>query len=241
MLQGRLLETNFGDPYSNIAFEETLLRASEHPTLRIWENQKSVIIGRAQRAEYETDLDYCEKHSIPVVRRITAGGTVYNGPGNLNWSYIVPTNRWLANILGAKQAFELFAGLVKGALEKCGVQSEFVPPHTLTNGRGKISGMAAYLSRGSVLCHGTLLIDADLEEVQRLTEPKKEELPRRYPRSRFTEVANCRVQKSSFVKELAGSGGGFEPGEPTSDEEDVLGRLLETYRSPKWNLGDPFS
>jgi lipoate-protein ligase A len=239
-LKGILLETDLGDPYANVAFEEALLRAADVPTLRVWENQTSVIIGRAQKAEFETDLEYCREHSVPVVRRITAGGAVYNGPGNVNWSYVIPRNDGLTSFGDARQAFMSCAQFVMGALRICGVESEFSPPNALVDGQGKISGMAAYVSSRAVLCHGTLLVDADLVEVQRLTEPKKEKLHRRYPRSRFTEVSNCGVEKARFVNALAESGGVFDPGVPTKKEEEVFQRILSLYRSPEWNLGNPF-
>ena len=88
--RGRFLETTLGDPFSNLALEEVLFTGLHYPTLRIWENQRSVVIGRAQLARAEADLEYCHRTSAPVVRRFTAGGAVYNGPGNLNWPFFVP-------------------------------------------------------------------------------------------------------------------------------------------------------
>lgn len=240
-MKGRLLDLVLEDPYSNLALEEGLFLESRVPTLRVWENQKSVIIGRAQLAKYETDLEYCMSRSIPVVRRMSAGGTVFNGPGNLNWSFFVPRNRAAPGPMGdAKSVFNSFAAMVNAALRKCGVFSVFVPPNTLVDDVGKICGMAAYLSKETVLCHGTLLIDADLKEVQMLTRPSAAKIGRRYPRSRFAEVSNCRVKGSDFVSELAGSWAGFEMGEWTPAEKKSWTGLVGKYRSVEWNLGDPF-
>ena len=242
LLKGRLLDLVLGDPYSNLALEEGLFLESKVPTLRVWENQKSVIIGRAQLAKYETDLEYCQSRSIPVVRRLSAGGAVFNGPGNLNWSFFVPRNGAAPGPMGdAKSVFNTFAAIVNQALRKCGIGSEFVPPNTLVDDEGKICGMAAYLSKETVLCHGTLLIDADLEEVQMLTRPSATKIGKRYPRSRFAKVSNCQVKGSDFVSELAGSWAGFEVGEWTPVEKKIWTRLLGKYRSVEWNLGDPFS
>ena len=240
-MKGKLLELLLEDPYSNIALEEELFTEAEVPTLRVWENQKSVVIGRAQLAEYETDLEYCRSRSIPVVRRMSAGGAVFNGPGNLNWSFFVPRSGGSPWTMGdAKSVFSSFAATVNEALRKCGVRSEFVPPNTLVGNGGKICGIAAYLSKEIVLCHGTLLIDADLQEVQKLTRPSATKINRRYPRSRFTEVSNCSVKRSDFVSELAGSWPGFEKEEWTPADKKSWSRLVEKYRSVEWNLGDPF-
>lgn len=241
LLKGKLLDLLLEDPYSNIALEEELFMEVEVPTLRVWENQTSVVIGRAQLAKYETDLEYCQRRSIPVVRRMSAGGAVFNGPGNLNWSFFVPRNRGSLWSMGdAKSVFNSFAATVNEALRKCGVRSEFVPPNTLVDDGGKICGIAAYLSKKTVLCHGTLLIDADLAEVQKLTRPSATKISRRYPRSRFAKVSNCGVRRSDFVSELAGSWAGFETKEWTPADKKTWSRLVEKYRSVEWNLGDPF-
>ncbi len=242
-LSGRLLDLTLRDPYENLAFEEALLNGAGVPTLRVWENQTSVVIGRAQLARFETDLGYCRDHSVPVVRRVTAGGAVYNGLGNLNWTFVIPVGAepsWLVRAAGAKGVFESFAGVVADSLRACGVVCAFDPPNSIAGARGKISGAAAYLSKRTILCHGTLLMGADLEEVRKLTEPAEVVLGRRYPRSRSRAVANCGVGKSAFVAQLSRTEPGFEPGSATEAESELCSRLLGKYRSADWNLGDPF-
>ena len=241
---GRLLEVTLGDPFSNLALEEVLFTGLRVPTLRVWNNQRSVIIGRAQLAKFETDLEYCRGSSIPVVRRFTAGGAVYNGPGNLNWSFFVPSEAGEtgAGLGDANRVFAFFATLVVRALRACHVECEFKAPNGIIDWHGKISGMAAYISKRGVLCHGTLLINADLEEVEALTRPNDEELVRRYPRSRFTSVSNCGVETRDFVSKLAeGSGYGLEKDRLTTAESESTLRLVASkYAHNRWNLGDPF-
>lgn len=242
-MKGRLLDLTLEGPYENLAFEEALLRKAEVPTLRIWENQESVVIGRAQLARFETDIDYCKGHAIPVVRRVTAGGAVYNGHGNLNWTFFIPAGDepgWLRRASGATGVFASFASVLVDSLTACGVECRFERPNRIVCAQGKISGMAAYVSRNAVLCHGTLLVRADLAEVQRLTRPKEEALLGRYPRSMFTAVANCSVEKERFVARLSETLPGFEPGERTTAEGELCSSLLPKYRSDDWNLGDPF-
>ena len=240
-MKGRLLEKTMGDPYANLAFEEAMLREAEVPTLRVWENQRSVVIGRGQLAEFETDVGLCRSRSIPIVRRCTAGGAVFNGPGTLNWSFVVPEVKGGAReTLDAKGVFSGFATMLVEALERCGVSAEFDPPNSVRTSEGKVSGLAAYVSRKGTLCHGTLLVSADLGEVQELTRPKDVDLPRKYPRSRFAEVANCGVSVPRLVGELAFSGGGYERGEATDAELKACEGLRGRYSSDAWNLGDPF-
>ena len=234
-----------GDPFSNLALEEVLFTELRVPTLRVWGNQRSVIIGRAQLAKFETDLEYCRGSSIPVVRRFTAGGAVYNGPGNLNWSFFVPkgADGTGARLGDASLVFASFAILVVRALRACNVECEFKAPNSIVDRRGKISGMAAYISKGGVLCHGTLLVNADLEEAETLTRPSDEELVRRYPRSRFAPLSNCGVETRDFVSKLTqGFGYDLEKGRLTKAESESTLRLVGSkYANDVWNLRDPFS
>jgi lipoate-protein ligase A len=242
-MKWRLLEAELEDPYSNVALEEAIYRELWIPTLRVWENQRSVVIGRAQLAEFETDLRYCRRNSVPVVRRFTAGGSVYHGPGNINWSFFVPGKDgggpWGTG--DAKLVFSTFAGFVREALERCGVECEFRPPNSIAAEEGKICGMAAYMSKTGVLCHGTLLSGADLAEVEKLTRPSRTRLGRKYPRSKYVKVANCGVGRGDFVRELAeASGYDLVPGRLTGGEKSRCKALAGLYSSEKWNLGDPF-
>ena len=245
-MKGRFLDCTLGDPFLNLSLEESLFRAATVPLLRTWDNQKSVILGRAQLAEAETDLSYCRKAGIPVVRRFTAGGTVYNGPGNTNWTFVVPNAAAegpLAYAWDAKRVFKAFARIVVEALRACSVEAAFEPPNRIVDGEGvKISGMAAYVSNRASFCHGTLLLEADLNEVERVTTPSRVGIPSRYPRSMQTRVANCAADRSDFVRELAKSSGVFtNPGVPDITETELASRLLEEkYGREEWNLGDPF-
>ena len=63
----RLLESTLGDPFQNVAAEEAIFVSMKEATLRIWENQRSVVIGRAQLASLETDLSLCGKRGVPNV------------------------------------------------------------------------------------------------------------------------------------------------------------------------------
>jgi lipoate---protein ligase len=245
VVRGRLLDLTLQDPYSNVALEEALFRNLEGPVLRIWDNQRSVVIGRAQLASLEADLQLCVEKDVPVVRRFTAGGAVYHGPGNVNWSFLEPRSESHEDgrVFDARSVFLSFAATVVRALADCSVDCIFEPPNRIVTAEGKISGMAAYLSNEGVICHGTLLISADLEEVEALTRASTAPADRRYPRSRGVKVANCGVDRARFVEALAARGGSvYSPGDLTQEERAETARLIaERYGKEEWNLGDPFA
>ncbi|MFB0543616.1 MAG: biotin/lipoate A/B protein ligase family protein [Candidatus Bathyarchaeia archaeon] len=163
----RLLVLRETDPYRNVALEEVLLRAVEEgsspDTLRFWRNTRSAVIGWSQRPGEVLNLEKCLLFGVSVVRRFTGGGAVYQDLGNLNWTFICRRDSApLRGVRGARRIFERFSSPVLEALRGLGVKAEFRAPNAICLGGGKVSGMAMYIKRRSILCHGTLLIDSDL-------------------------------------------------------------------------------
>ncbi len=252
-MNGRIIVPRKGrrlDPPSNLALEEALFRLNEGLIVRVWENSESVIIGRAQLAGFETDVDYCKSHGVPIVRRFTAGGTVYNGPGNLNWSIFVARGVGARALGYESEPHAIFRKASKpllATLSSLGVDAWLDPPNRILTKDGKISGMAAYVSKDGFLCHGTLLVGADLWRVRALTTPSTESLERRYTRSRDMKTANAEVDLDSFIRTFVRTLGdetglALESGAADEGEMALMEDLLATrYASDAWNLGDPFA
>ena len=238
------------DPFVNFALEEALFLKNEGFIARVWENRESVVIGRAQLASFETDVGYCKAHGIPVVRRFTAGGTVYNGPGNLNWSVFVARGLSSGSLRYESSPHAIFRSVSRpllSALASSGVEAWLDPPNRILTDEGKISGMAAYVSRKGFLCHGTLLVGADLGRVRALTTPSPEALERKYTRSRDVKTANAPLHVDSFIHTFVRTLADetkleLEKGSPDEGERGLADELLDArYRDEGWNLGDPFA
>ncbi len=248
LLQARLIIGGAKGARANLALEEALLRENRALILRVWENEKSVIIGRAQLARFETNLDRCEREGVPVVRRVTAGGAIYNGPGNINWSIFVGKESGAGNLRyrwGVREVFRMAADLVVRATDACGVKTWLDEPNRVLSAGGKVSGMAAYISSAGLLCHGTLLLDADLAEAAGLTQPAEVRLERRYTRSMAMKMANTGIRPDAFIASMTRVveeeiGTRVESGQPTGAELESMEGLLPKYNDPAWNLGDPF-
>lgn len=247
-MEPRVILDGETDARTNLAIEEALLRENSGLTLRLWSNERSIVIGRAQLAEYETDVARCAREGIPVVRRITAGGAVYNGPGNLNWSIFVGSGYGaggLRYVWDVRGVFRMCARVVVRAAAACGAETWFDEPNRILSAAGKVSGMAAYLSRSGFLCHGTMLLSADLEEAESLTRPSGVKLERRYARSNPARIANTGVDSDAFIgsmRRVVGDeiGVELEAAVPTEAERKLTESLLPKYGDPTWNLGDPF-
>ena len=86
------LALNSTDPFFNLAVDEYLLKNNNREYLILGINDKSVIIGKHQSAHRETDTKFISEHNLPLVRRISGGGTVFHDTGNLNFTFILNSN-----------------------------------------------------------------------------------------------------------------------------------------------------
>jgi lipoate-protein ligase A len=139
-----------GDQAANLALEEALTRSGPPcPLLRIWQNESCVVIGRGQRAGREVRLAACAASAVPVLRRASGGGTVFQDLGNLNISLAVPGRApgLMAEVAALVAA--VIAGL--GLAPRAGQRGVFV-------GRAKVSGLASHVTRDGSLAHATLLV-----------------------------------------------------------------------------------
>ena len=77
------------DPFYNQAFEEYVFEHfREGEIFLLWQNDPAVIVGSYQNICREVHVERLRQLGIPVIRRITGGGTVYHDLGNLNYTYI---------------------------------------------------------------------------------------------------------------------------------------------------------
>ncbi len=144
------------DPFFNLAVEEYLLRNRTEDFLVLGINDPSVIIGKHQVAHREADTKFVMENNIPVIRRISGGGTVYHDFGNVNFSFILNSAR------GTQVDFRKYTLPVIEFLASLKVNAELEGKNDLKVNGLKISGNAEHVYRERVLHHGTLLFNADL-------------------------------------------------------------------------------
>jgi lipoate-protein ligase A len=144
------------DPYFNIAAEEYLLKEINEDCFMIWQNEPSVVIGKHQNALAEINYHFLRKRNIPVIRRISGGGTVFHDPGNLNFSSIKT---------GVREKLIDFKGFLEPIIEvlqNLGIHAKFERKNYISVIKMKVSGNAAHVFQNKVLHHGTLLFSSDL-------------------------------------------------------------------------------
>ncbi|MGQ9619823.1 MAG: lipoate--protein ligase family protein [Bacteroidales bacterium] len=154
-MSGAILETY--NPFFNLALEDFLLHERDGEYCLLYFNDPSVIVGRHQVIYRETDIFVAESLKIPIIRRISGGGTVYHDRGNLNFTVIRNSPK------GKQVDFALHTRPVIEFLRNEGVEATLSGKSDITVDGLKISGNAEHVYRERVLHHGTLLFDTSLE------------------------------------------------------------------------------
>ena len=147
------------DPYFNLATEQYLLDTEEDEIFMLWQNDRSIIIGRNQNAYAEINRPFVEQHAIPVVRRLTGGGAVFHDLGNLNYTFI--SSRTVCPELD----FARFSRPILEALHEKKVPAVLSGRNDILVDGKKISGNAQCVYNDKIMHHGTLLFSSDLSSL----------------------------------------------------------------------------
>jgi lipoate-protein ligase A len=201
----KYLNLTFADPASNLACDEAMLEMfetleSEDGLLRLWEaTNYFVVLGYSSRILSEVNVAVCESEAIPILRRVSGGGTVVQGPGCLNYSLILRGDTFdLTNI---RESFHFVLRRHRECIAQlAGVRVDIEGISDLAIDGRKFSGNAQYRKRRFVLLHGTFLLNFAFSFVDRcLPLPTKQPGYRRQ-RTHLEFLANLHLQ-SQIVRE----------------------------------------
>lgn len=158
------------DPYFNLALEEYLLKEKDisDDLFFLWQNTPCIVIGRNQNPFNEIHLIEAQQKGIPVLRRISGGGTVYHDLGNINFTYVTRKVKHRLN------NYQFFVQPIIDILTKVGIHARFVPSSHIYIGDKKISGNAQSFHKDRMIHHGTLLFNGDLDTLKILLKPNKQ-------------------------------------------------------------------
>jgi len=169
----RYLDRVFATPEEELACDEVLLELCEEHTdgevLRVWQpRSRFVVLGYTNEASREVNLAACAAEGVAVYRRTSGGGTIVQMPGCLNYAVVLRQDGdpALAGIPGTNRfVLERIAAAVST------LTSEPVKVRGKTDlcvGELKCAGNAQRRRSRALLFHGTLLLHADIEGIERL-------------------------------------------------------------------------
>jgi lipoate-protein ligase A len=238
------IETGSNNPAINLAFEEYFLKGNDlgKNVFMLWQSEPAIVIGRFQNLWEETNFRFAEENNIPIVRRISGGGAVYQDAGNLCFSFI------LQNVTPDRFNKITYIQPVVHALEKLGIHSDVTSRNDLFIDGKKFSGNAMAYHHNRLLFHGTLLFDTDLEQLEKaLTKPEfqidsKGVKSVRSKVTNITQYVSSDMEVSQFKQKLTLLIMEKESADyylPTQKDLDAIQKLsINKYQSWDWNYGN---
>lgn len=233
------LDLSLDTPAQNLALDEALWEACESggpEVVRFWESRVPfVVLGYGNRAAREADLAACQDLGVPVLRRVTGGGAVVQGPGCLNYTLVLRTSRHpaAASITGTNlwimnRHAAALTSLLGRPVRRRGDTDLAI------DGR-KFSGNAQRRGREAVLFHGTFLLDFDLDLIPRVLPLPSREPDYREGRGHGDFVMNLGVPATAVKQTLirAWEAAAPAPGWPV---DRVAALLALRYHQEAWNL-----
>ena len=236
----RFLSTNCVDPYENLALEELLFETQgEGATFYLWQNERTVVIGRNQNAWRECRVELLESEGGKLARRSSGGGAVFHDLGNLNFTFLLP-----------KEHYDLVRqlGVIQKAAAKFGIETSFTGRNdlVLTATGEKFSGNAFRFSNSVALHHGTILISADFSRLGRYLAPSQMKLESKGVKSVVSRVTNLGLQnptltvetmKQALMEAFEEEYGAYEPHSWDLIDKEKLEQKRQTYASWDWKFG----
>lgn len=236
-----VLDTKNTDPRHNLALEEYLLHRVKPGTciLYLWQNRRTVVIGRNQHASNECRIQALEADGGHLVRRLSGGGAVYHDLGNLNFTFLTVRRDY---------DVEKQTETILRAVRALGIPAEKNGRNDLTVQGGKFSGHAYYRAGERCYHHGTLMVSVDLEPLGRYLNVSPLKLQAKGVQSVRSRVVNLRDLKPDLTLEALrqalvtafGEVYGL-PVEPLTEGELDAGALAQgiaRFSDPAWIYGD---
>jgi len=157
------LDLTLSTPAANLALDEALLDDCESQAarecLRFWEPEHPfVVVGYGQQIAREAFAQHCRDDHVPILRRCTGGGTVFQAPGCLNYSLVLSLSL-RPELVSVTRTNSYVMHALRDALAPLLPQRITVEGHTdLAMQRLKFSGNAQRRRRQTILFHGTFLL-----------------------------------------------------------------------------------
>ena len=238
-LHTEIFESGSHDPWLNLAIEEDLLDRVKpgSMTLYLWQNERTVVIGRNQNALEECRTELLEKEGGRLARRLSGGGAVFHDLGNCNFTFLAKPKSY---------DFERQIKVLIAALRYLGIEACFGGRNDITVEGRKVSGNAFYRGRNGRFQHGTILVSVDMEKMSRYLSPSKAKLASKGVASVRSRVANLsEIRPGIGIAEVKDAlrclfqqeFGKAEILEPAALSKKRLAELHEKYASREWVYG----
>jgi lipoate-protein ligase A len=242
----RLVDSGLISPEESSATDEAILVARIKDlvpdTLHIYRRDKpTVSLGYFQKVKSAVDLDFCKSRNIGILRRMSGGSAIYTDEKQLIYAAIVKKD------LGSvRETYEKICGAVILGLGLLGIKAKFKPSNDILVGGKKVSGNAQLRRQGTILQHGTILVEDDFEtmfKALKVPESKFKTIGLKHPVQKMTSLKlegyKCGLDE---LKDALTRGYGDFFGDDvkkaglTDDEKKRVTKLVKNkYGKKEWN------
>lgn len=235
----RVLETDYNAAAWNMAVDEVLMNGvSDVPVLRLYGwKPPAVSIGYFQSMKEEVDIKKCNHFGIDVVRRMTGGGAVFHD-SELTYSFIA--RKYPQSII---ESYKIICDAVVISISKLGFNAKFSPLNDIIVNGKKVSGNAQTRKKGTLLQHGTILLNVDVEKMFSVLKVPSEKIRDKM----ITDVKERVMGLNKTFDEVASAlKAGFSEkfdamfiANNLSKQEEIDAKKLSKnkYTTDKWNFG----
>lgn len=239
-LRTKIIRSDSFDPTYNLALEEFLTKnvVEDDIILYLWQNERTVVIGKNQNYWSEVNAPAAEADCVTVVRRLSGGGAVFHDLGNLNFTFIL-----------RKENYDVQRQLsvIIDALGNLGIKAEKTGRNDIEADGRKFSGNAFFKSSAGWYHHGTLMVDVDKEKLGKYLNVSTSKLQSKGVKSVKARVVNLKELREDITIEMLcdelykafGRIYGCDPIKIDPEEIDwtEVENLQERYSSWEWTKG----
>ncbi len=230
-------------PEEAIAFDELLLIKAESgqigETIWFWDPPSFfVVLGRAREVGADCHLERCRQDGLKIIRRISGGGTVLQGPGCFNYTLVLSYDR-SERYRNIRDSYRDILGKISDGLGKKSFDVRFYPLSDLALDGKKISGNAQARKRRFFLHHGTFLCGLDIGKVSGYLSHPDTEPEYRSGRSHENFMVNIPITPTEVRNVIKGAFlpqdiSGWRPDKNFLDQLDGL--VASKYSKDEWNF-----
>tara|TARA_B100000927_G_C16397181_1_gene441835 strand:- start:132 stop:1007 length:876 start_codon:yes stop_codon:yes gene_type:complete len=179
--------------FQNLSIEEYLMDNFDPPILILWKSSPCVVLGKNQNPWIECNLKLMKDENITLARRISGGGAVYHDEGNLNYS-LIHDNRTYER----SKVYEM----IISALCDLDVLTEKNSKNNLLYNGKKFSGTAFAYRKNKVLHHGTLLLNSNINNLNKYLNSDKPNITTKAVKSNTVDVINLNLPTEFVIKAI---------------------------------------
>ncbi|MDV3104683.1 lipoate--protein ligase family protein [Thermococcus waiotapuensis] len=236
-------------PEVQMAIDEAIMQARIEgrvpDTVRLYAfSPSSVTMGRFQSIVHDVNLEEAKKLGIPVVRRITGGGSVFHDEfGEITYSVVIGEDFHPA-LKNVESSYRYLAGPLVDALKELGLEAGFSGLNDIIANGKKISGSAQTRRKGVILQHGTFMYSTRVDILGRVLRVSGEKLRDKGVSGIWERVTTLeregiklsRWEAYELLKQSFSNAFPLEESELTDYELELAEKLVEErYGNPGWN------